>query len=109
MTCKRMGRAPIDSMGFGTTWLTSLIREPRPPQRMMVGIAVLPMPRRRYKLIEQRCGGGANRSAYQRTGQRPRRRVQGAIVPASGAREAGRVAAVMGEQACVPNGATASA
>src|SRR6266540_5539785 len=99
MTCQRIGRAPIDSMGFGTTWLTSLIREPRPPQRMTVGIAVLPMPRRRYKLIERRCGSGANRSAYQRTEQRPRRRVQGAILPASGAREAGRVAAGTGARA----------
>src|SRR6266545_8406596 len=96
MTCHRMGRAPIDSMGFGTTWLTSLIRVPRPPQRMTVETGGFDMAAPTLLVTAPRAGDAASRSASRRTEQRPRRRVQGAIVPASGAREAGRVAAGTG-------------
>src|SRR6266540_5233477 len=37
MMCHRIGRSPIGSMGFGTSGFTSLMRVPRPPQRMTVG------------------------------------------------------------------------
>src|SRR5918995_2968757 len=37
MMCQRIGRPPMGSIGFGTSALTSLIRVPRPPQRMTVG------------------------------------------------------------------------
>ncbi len=38
MMCHRMGRFPIGTIGLGMVELYSLIRVPRPPQRMIVGI-----------------------------------------------------------------------
>ena len=38
MMCHRMGRFPMGTIGLGMVGLYSLIRVPRPPHRMIVGI-----------------------------------------------------------------------
>src|SRR6476620_1762845 len=34
MMCQRIGRPPISTIGFGRTWVSSLMRVPNPPARM---------------------------------------------------------------------------
>ena len=33
MICQRIGMPPISIIGFGLNWLSSLMREPKPPAR----------------------------------------------------------------------------